>query len=235
MKKLLTLFSITVLGLSTAFANVEMDLNLYSAPASTIKVKAQTDGFSAELNPKNAFGVETQFGFFFDAPKSFLDWGLGLSFGVDFNDKASASISGYDFDNFPLDFSFSTYLTLGPAFRFHVGDRHSFLVSPGLMCNFQNMWCDDFSWLGFYTGFNLDLGYRFWIVNKTGYHFGFNVGIDTTFPFNGYAYTSRLFPEYESHTSRHLDHDFDIKGGNSTKIYFGLCFNFGDKAPDKAR
>ncbi len=127
--------------------------------------------------------------------------------------------------------AFDVFMTLGPAVRFHIGDMNSFLVSPGLICNFGYGSGRSVTILGFYSGLNLDLGYRVWIVNRTGFHFGFDVGADLNFPFAGFS----IVPSYRDEDDSDMSDSFDIIGGTDAKIYFGVVFNFGDKAPDKAR
>lgn len=234
MKKLLSLLGVAIIGASSMFANVEMEFNLYGTPTSTINLKdrdTSDDKFEAKL--KDPFGFETQFEFMFGAPAKFIDIGMGLSWGMDFFNKAEMIYDGNSAGDSTLNLAFDTYMTLGPAVRFHVGDMHSFLVSPGLICNFMLANGNDMSLLGFYSGFNLDLGYRIWVVNKTGFHFGFDVGADLNFPFAGFTHSSVDYKVGSS--TQTVSSDYDITGGTDAKIYFGVCFNFGDKAPDKAR
>ena len=227
MKKLLSLLGITIIGVSSIFANVEMEFNLYGTPTSTINLKDSVDAngnLEAKLN--NPFGFETQFEFMFAEPSKFIDIGMGLSWGMDFFNKIEMLNNSESLGSNYFDFGFNTYLTLGPAARFHIGDMHSFLVNPGLIFNFGYAKDYKSKFMEFYTGFNLDLGYRIWVANKTGFHFGFDIGTDLSFPFKGFANgTINKSTDY---------YNYDIASGTNAKIYFGVCFNFGDKAPDIA-
>lgn len=217
------------LGVSSLFANVELGLNLYGTPYSGIKIEDTDHDIESTAQLKDPFGFETQFEFFFGAPAKFVDVGMGLSWGMDFFNKMELFYDGKSLGSNTFGFAFDSYMTLGPAVRFHVGDMNSFLVSPGLICNFVYGAGRHPRLVGFYSGFNLDLGYRLWVVNKTGFHFGFDVGADLNFPFAGFSRTRFSTSAVE------IDGAYDIKGGTDAKIYFGIVFNFGDKAPDKAR
>lgn len=229
MKKVCMFFFIAGISAAALSANVEMDLNLYGTPVSTIRTLSTvtTNGVtpSREAKLKGPFGVDTQFAFYFGSPVKFLDLGLGLSSGMDLfleglvyeNDELLGSL-GFG--------SLDIYLSIGPSVRFNLGDIHSFSINPGIICNFllANLF-NGAPEFGFYGGFNLDLGYRIWIVNKPGFHFGFDMGTDLVFPFGGILsyrdiYDSRSFSD-------------DVAGGTLAKIYLGVCFNFGDKSVNK--
>lgn len=221
MKKLLAVLVAAGVAASAAFANVEMTLNLYGTPFTSLVMDAE---FDPEIRPQGAFGFEDQFGFFFGSPAKFVDIGMTLSYGLDFFRDAEFYANGEKMEDNSTGFGMNTYLTLGPAARFNVGDMHSFLVSPGLGVNLLAS-SDDIDVIGFTCDFNLDLGYRIWIVNKTGFHFGFDVGYDLSVPLAGSA---ALNGDY-------VDDTYDVKSGSRNKIYFGVAFNFGDKSPDKFR
>ncbi|MCI6982639.1 MAG: hypothetical protein MR917_00300 [Treponema porcinum] len=218
MKKLLAVLVAAGVAASAAFANVEMTLNLYGTPFTSLVMDAE---FDPEIRPQGAFGFEEQFGFFFGSPAKFVDIGMTLSNGLDFFRDAEFYANGEKMEDNSTGFGMNTYLTLGPAARFNIGDMHSFLVSPGLGVNLL-AFSDDIDVIGFTCDFNLDLGYRIWIVNKTGFHFGFDVGYDLSVPLAGSADVDN-------------DYTYDVKSGSRNKIYFGIAFNFGDKSPDKFR
>ena len=227
MKKLFGLLAVAGFAVTSAFANVEMDLNMYGTPFSEYEIKDDV-----KLRQGNPAGFESQFGFYFGSPVKWLDIGMSLSDGIDVG--ASGVEIGIN-DNFskPDDsIVFDFFFTLGPAVRFNLGKMHSLYFSPGFGYNFSvlgyNIKCiDEYgdnykkSFSGGFSSFdfNLDLGYRVWIVNKTGFHFGFDVGYDLSVPLE---------------TSSFGDFDkIDVLGGQRHKIYFGVAFNFGDKSPDK--
>lgn len=232
MRKLFGLLAVAGFAVTSAFANVEMDLNMYGTPFSEYKVENDM-----KLRQGNPVGFESQFGFYFGSPVKWLDIGMSLSDGIDVG--ASGVEIGIN-DNFSkLDDSivFDFFFTLGPAVRFNLGKMHSLYFSPGFGYNISVLRCDidhiehrdDYGY-NYYSNesfsggfssfdFNLDLGYRVWIVNKTGFHFGFDVGYDLSVPLE---------------TSSFGDFDkIDVLGGQRHKIYFGVAFNFGDKSPDK--
>ena len=205
MKKLFSLLAVAVFAVASAFANVEIDLNMYGTPFSEYELENDV-----KLRQGNPAGFESQFGFYFGSPTKWLDIGMSLS------------------DSVVLDF----YLTLGPAVRFNLGKMHSLYVSPGFGYTFSavgyntyfiNRYGDEDkeSCSGSFGSFdfNFDLGYRFWLVNKTGFHFGFDVGYDLSVPL-----VATTFGDFDKS---------DVNGGQRHKIYFGVAFNFGDKSPDK--
>lgn len=230
MKKLFGLLAVAGFAVTSAFANVEMDLNMYGTPFSEYEVNES--GVDAKLRQGNPAGFESQFGFYFGSPVKWLDIGMSLSDGIDIG--ASGVEIGIN-DNFskPDDsIVFDFFFTLGPAVRFNLGKMHSLYFSPGFGYNISVLgynikYIDEYgdnykkSFSGGFSSFdfNLDLGYRVWIVNKTGFHFGFDVGYDLSVPLK---------------TSSFGDFDkIDVRGGQRHKIYFGVAFNFGDKSPDK--
>ncbi len=227
MKKLLAGIAVLGIAIFSAAANTEIDLNFYSAPFASYRVEENTD---VEFRPTAPFGFENQFGFYFVSPAKWLDIGLALSDGLDFNVGTKVYYKEKEQLSKDSSFGFSTYLTLGPTVRFNLGNMHSFFVSTGLGGSFAiteiptfeyNDYTDEIETHSNYESiisldYNLDLGYRIWIVNKTGFHFGFDVGYDLTLPLAS-------FTSYKE----------NIKGCEKHKIYFGIAFNFGDKSPDK--
>ena len=169
MKKILAVLVAAGVAASAAFANVEMTLNLYGTPFTSLVMDEE---FDPEIRPQGAFGFEDQFGFFFGSPAKFVDIGMTLSYGLDFFRDAEFYANGEKMEDNSTGFGMNTYLTLGPAARFNIGDMHSFLVSPGLGVNLL-AFSDDIDVIGFTCDFNLDLGYEICIVNKTGFHIGF--------------------------------------------------------------
>lgn len=227
MKKLFSLLAVAGFAVVSAFANVEIDLNMYGTPFSEYELENDV-----KLRQGNPAGFESQFGFYFGSPTKWLDIGMSLSDGMDVGVSGAEIGRDGDFSELESPFVFDLYLTLGPAVRFNLGKMNSIYVSPGfgynlsLMSfreNFVNEYGnkDDEHYLGWCGSFdfNLDLGYRVWIVNKTGFHFGFDVGYDLSVP----IITTTL--EDFKH--------WDVIGGQRHKIYFGVAFNFGDKSPDK--
>mgnify|MGYP002706004076 FL=1 len=226
MKKLFGLLAVAGFAVTSAFANVEMDLNMYGTPFSEYEIENDV-----KLRQGNPVGFESQFGFYFGSPVKWLDIGMSLSDGIDVG--ASGVEIGIN-DNFskPDDsIVFDFFFTLGPAVRFNLGKMHSLYFSPGFGYNISVLgynikydeygYNDEKSFSGGFSSFdfNLDLGYRVWIVNKTGFHFGFDVGYDLSVPLE-----TSSFGDFE---------EADVLGGQRHKIYFGVAFNFGDKSPDK--
>lgn len=78
MKKLFGLLAVAGFAVTSAFANVEMDLNMYGTPFSEYEIKDDV-----KLRQGNPAGFESQFGFYFGSPVKWLDIGMSLSDGID--------------------------------------------------------------------------------------------------------------------------------------------------------
>ena len=82
--------------------------------------------------------------------------------------KGSSKVGNKALDNVALN----NYITFGPAFRLKFGDMHSLSISPGV----------GMSWIlgekvsEFCINLNLDIGYRLWLINSDGFHFGLGAG-----------------------------------------------------------
>lgn len=229
-----------VLFASAAFAkNVEMDLNIYFTPLEQYT-------FDEEGDPKFEFqypiGLDTKWGIMCGAPLSWLDIGVKLSYGFDFfwDVYSETKIHGEKYELHVQDigdcFGMNANLTLGPLVRFNLGDFHTIYFSPGLMAKLSfaqgkeaeyDSYADEFneasnSILFFNMGlsFDLDIGYRIWIINRPDYHFGFDIGLDMNF-----MLVEKCIGGTDIYNA---DADF----GQEYKIYLGLCFNFGGKSPD---
>ena len=130
MKKLFGLLAVAGFAVTSAFANVEMDLNMYGTPFSEYEIENDV-----KLRQGNPVGFESQFGFYFGSPVKWLDIGMSLSDGIDVG--ASGVEIGIN-DNFskPDDsIVFDFFFTLGPAVRFNLGKMHSLYFSPGFGYN----------------------------------------------------------------------------------------------------
>ena len=98
---------------------------------------------------------------------------------------------------------------------------HAVSISPGVGMN----WILNKSVTEFGINLNLDIGYRLWLINSDGFHFGLGAGSDVSFCILGGS-------SYSVYTDN--SKEIEAIGGINTnsidaKIYLGVIFNFGDK------
>lgn len=233
MKKLLVAAAV-LLASSFAFANMELDLNLYGDVVDTSTLKDTDSPLKYDTTQGFAFGVANDFNFYFGSRESKFDVGLCIFTGCDFFTETELSISGIkaEFEN---AFGMNYFLGLGPVFRYTFSDPFSLYVRPGLgfdvrmitgdLNNNKSAFVDvDFI-------FDTDVGGRWWFLNKTGMHMGLDFGMDFMFGSGAGVFTIESNDEYgfsNSHTT-----DFEESNRFSYKIYAGLCFNFGDRGIDR--
>lgn len=229
MKRLIVLPAILLLAVASAFANVELDLNLYIAPLSQTTLD---DEFDTKVKLQYPIGLDTKWAFMIGAPAPFVDIGIKWGYALDFFWNVDTKINGHHSDTSILGIGGN--MTLGPVIRFNLGDWHTLYLSPALMGKVSIGAYDKTSYdawgnedttkkilLGVAFAFDLDVGYRIWLVNRVGFHWGFDVGVDMNWPLIAKDY---------------FDGDgVDVDGGGEYKIYLGFAFNFGDKSPDKWR
>lgn len=259
MKRLVAAILVAFITMALAFSNVEMDLNLCGAPLCLYNL--DTD-FDTKISLENPIGFDTRWGFMIGAPAPFCDIGIKFDYAFDFfwNLHTESEAQGETFTNDQDAIGLGLNFTLGPLVRFNLGKWHTIYFSPGLMLKSHFAWCssddsdsnsdsdynyhdsyydnyydyDDYEYQSGSSGdvadvyssvglaFDLDIGYRVWIINRVGFHFGFDVGVDMNWPL-----VMKIFTNGDS------DYDVLTKESGEYKIYFGFCFNFGDKSPDK--
>lgn len=229
MKKLLVAAAV-LLASSFAFANMELDLNLYGDVVDTSTLKDK-DHSSNEIDTTQgfAFGIAQDFNFYFGSRASKFDAGLCIFTGFDFFTEAEfeGSFSSAKYEN---AFGFNCLLGLGPVFRYTFSDPFSLYVRPGLgfdvrmitgdLDNNKSAFVDvDFI-------FDADVGGRWWFLNKTGMHMGLDFGMNFMLGSGTGATATEV--DDDSYST-----DFDETNRFSYKIYAGLCFNFGDRGIDR--
>ena len=130
------------------------------------------------------------------------------------------------------DLGYNASFIIGPAFRFNINNNNGIFVSPGLAFNIDYLLkevtgnsaeikfgCD--------VGFNLDAGYRLWLLNKDAFHFGIDAGVQ--YSVGGGAGTKFTLADGDKISNQ----DFDIDLAQRFKVYLGVVCNFGDRGWDK--
>ena len=224
MKRVFSFFAVLILSCTFVFANVEMDMNFFVSPAKNVNLGSGSDDENYIAKCTVPLGLELQWGFYFGQPRKVFDAGLGLSVGFsgiyDYDIyKGSSKVGNKALNTIALN----NYITFGPAFRLKFGDMHSVSISPGVGMS----WIIDKKVSEFGINLNLDIGYRLWLINSDGFHFGLGIGSDLTFCILGGA-------SYSVYTDNKTDVEY-IEGVNTasidSKTYIGVVFNFGDKRP----
>lgn len=236
-------------GLGTsAFANVELLLNLGLLPVSAQTFTEKHDGKPfRRVKKRIQFGLdlnilEPEINTFFLSPTSFLDVGINMNVNfipyLEWGGKAGVTSDGKKYAAIETADAFDSFfgITLGPAVRFNLNERNSFLVSPGLHFDIgfgtQPLFSDGESDAGssadysyYDLAFTLDLGYRFWFVSRSDFCFGLALGTDLSFPFwMGSNYT----PDDS-------DNNYSIsysRKGFGLRVYIGVVFNSGERSID---
>lgn len=233
-KRFVLVFAVFFLSASV-FANVELSQRLFISPINLMALESDSDGVVPEqqmiFKMPSYIGTEVDANFFFGSPCSFIDLGLNVNFGCDFASKVIFEKD--DATDTMKGFATELAFLIGPVIRFNIGERHSFVVTPGvkfdLLYLIQDLDedTDEESFLSFATSINVGLGYRFWFVNKGGFHFGLCAGTNISFDKDG------LF--YSGLASDSLDEsiDYEISSGLKTEFYLGVVFNFGDRSIEK--
>lgn len=150
-----------------------------------------------------------------------------------YNDSNAVALEVNSFLYSPADFldigvnmqiDTSPKITLGPVMRFNIGERHSFIISPGL--RFVIGGGDSYySYSNSGISFNLDMGYRFWAISRPGFALGLALGTDLNFFTQGLP-TSDYYPDsnsnYEEATTDTM--------GFALNIYLRIVLNLGDRS-----
>ena len=219
-----------------AFANVEIDVNLYGmGKALTFET---TDKVKGDINQSFAFGFEDDFNFFFGSSASKFDAGLGFFINCDFFKKAELKVNGrssadYEGNGFNMEFG------IGPVFRITFANPFSLYIRPTLGFDFFYVESDDIKETtssGRTTTykeriaefdilkFDVNIGGRSWLLNVDGFHLGIDYGAILGFG-GGFGAFSDTSSSSNSDGFTSADVDF--------KIYVGLCMNFGDRGFDR--
>ena len=188
--------------------------------------KITTGGITSEGESKYVcpVGEEVKANFFFYSSKHF-DVGLNVGEQVLVYTKDTELDTEYDL-------GYNASFIIGPAFRFNINNNNGIFVSPGLAFNIDYLLkevtgnsaeikfgCD--------VGFNLDAGYRLWLLNKDAFHFGIDAGVQ--YSVGGGAGTKFTLADGDKISNQ----DFDIDLAQRFKVYLGVVCNFGDRGWDK--
>ena len=226
MKKILAILATFGFAITAAFANIELSANLVFAPFYSQTNKITTGGITSEGDSKYVcpVGEEVKANFFFYSSKHF-DVGLNVGEQVLVYTKDTELDTEYDL-------GYNASFIIGPAFRFNINNNNGIFVSPGLAVNIDYLLkevtgnsaeikfgCD--------VGFNLDAGYRLWLLNKDAFHFGIDAGVQ--YSIGGGAGTTFTLADGD----KILNKDFDIDLAQRFKVYLGVVCNFGDRGWDK--
>ena len=233
MKFLLSLVLISFCCVAETFANVEIDVhflgNFYDHLEGTVEKMNSIDvskyKVKGEVNPEFSFGVEDNVAIFFGSSPKKLDIGLSLISGFSYASKTEAKLSFSEistkgkYNVSDIDF----WLGAGPAFRYSFNQKFSLCLHPDFVVDFRTVSFNDYSdkIVDVSFGANFNLGGRYWLVNKNGFHFGIDGGVQ----FGVMGTVGKLTEDF---------YDIEYTGTRvSTKFHLGVCFNIGDRGIDR--
>ena len=218
-----------------AFANVEMDVNVYLNPSHSYNIEEKSDYSSVSMKQSCAIGTEMQWGFFIGHPSKILDIGINFSYGTDL-------FRNMDIGNAHGDgiIGVNAHAALGPAFRLSPFDWFSVYISPSFKVNtavhiFESSQRRNEYWEELYLGsgivmitpeINLDLGARFWVVRASKFHFGLDVGVDLSWDIPSHIWHWNVI-DSDWAGYQNLKENKYVNYGFGANMYLGLCFNFG--------
>ena len=226
MKKILAILATFGFAITAAFANIELSANLVFAPVYSQTNKSTTDGITLESDSKYVcpVGEEVKANFFFYSSKHF-DVGLNVGEQVLVYTKDTELDTEYDL-------GYNASFIIGPAFRFNINNNNGIFVSPGLAFNIDYLLKEGTGnsaaiKFGCDVGFNIDAGYRLWLLNKDAFHFGIDAGVQYTVSAGAGSISSL------DNGSEVESYDYNIDLANRFKVYLGVVCNFGDRGWDK--
>lgn len=224
MKKIIALMATLILAVSGAFANIELSANLMFSPSYTSTMKDGNN--TADVSVTFPVGEEVKANFFFYSSKHF-DIGLNVSQQILLFKNIEIDGTNNEYDS-AADFS----IVIGPTFRFNLNNMHGFFVSPGIIGTLSVAGDTEGSitetLINADLGFNLDAGYRLWLLNTDAFHLGMDVGAQ--YSISGGAGTIYLT---DSNSDFSYDSSYDLNTVQRFKIYLGVIMNFGDRGWDK--
>lgn len=235
-KKITILLALVTLAVTSAMANVEIDLNYYLSPVISRTVK--NNGIEMKHSYPSYFGLGPSFNFFFGQKASMFDVGLNLDMGLHVISGPMTTKQNEKEYKSKDDFAgVGMFLSAGPVFRITPLDIVSISLIPGLQVGFDVAYrnldtAQEYGFIDFNAAVSLNAAAKVWLVNKTGFHFGLNVGADVDFPLAG-IWGSGLGHNAENWTFTKADSDFNYVGGLNFRAFVGVAFQFGDRAFDR--
>lgn len=238
MKKLLIAAGL-LLASSFAFANIELDVNMYGTLAkamATENIDEDSAGkkLKTDITQPFAFGFEDNVTFYFGHRESKFDAGLSLFLNLDFFNKIEVKSNG-NTESFSGS-GINLGLGVGPAFRITFANPFSLFIRPTLGFNLFVFETEDIK-----TGttsvkrtiaefdlfrFDLNVGGRSWLLNVDGFHLGIDYGAIIGLGAGFGAYGTKGSGSSSSG-------DGFGAGTADVKIYLGCCLNFGDRGYDR--
>ena len=209
MKWLVAMTVLALLVAATAFANVEIDVLSYNGLTMgeflCDELEERGDDGDGREGHLGLLGSETSINFFFPALTKNIELGLNID-------------GGFDFD--PANGGVGIILSAAPVVRYSFDEKNAVSLAGGL--GFEGVFADSEPT---FWGFTLTATYKRWLINKNGFHMGLCPGIGLAFPFGGEYTREKYFNHGEYY-------HYDLESGFGARLFFGLCFNFGDRSID---
>ena len=228
MKKTLIFAFLIFLG-SSAFANIELDTNLYGRVFCSKSIDSESNVIEQNFNESvfkqgPGFGKEDAISLFFGQKKTKLD--IGAGFLLYFDVYANQSLGSNKFIGNGINAGFG----MGPVFRYTFTPKFSLFARPAFILTAHSFTftdnddipLDSFRMTDYSLGADFNIGARSWLLNANGYHLGLAYGADFA-----YAAGSGYFS-----TNLHKIYDY-TENFITAKVYVGICMNFGDRGIDR--
>lgn len=236
MKKIVVFITLVTLAVTSVMANTEIDLNYYLMPVISRTIK-YSDYKTTRFYP-SYFGLEPNFNFFFGKKPGFFDMGLNLDMGLHaitgpmkIKDK-----NGNIYEQKDPFAGVGGFVSAGPVFRITPIDIVSISFVPGMQFGFDLAYrnlnkINENGFIDYNIAASLNAATKIWLLNKTGFHLGLNVGADVDFPFSG-AWKMGLGNKVDNWISTGIGNR-KYGGGLNFRAFVGLAFQFGDRAVDR--
>ncbi|WP_027727879.1 hypothetical protein [Treponema sp. C6A8] len=224
-----------------AFANIELDVNMYGTIAKAMATESTDDdaiGGKLKVNYTQpfAFGFEDNVNFFFGNKASKFDAGLALFINCDFFNKIEYKPESGEKDSMSGT-GCNVGFGIGPVFRITFANPFSLFIRPTLGFNLFVFESEDYkntdgsSFKRTIAEFDLfkfdvNVGGRSWLLNVDGFHLGIDYGAIIGLG-AGFGGTGSKGSSSSSNTNAFAAGDVDFK------LYLGCCMNFGDRGFDR--
>ncbi len=227
MRKFLLSITIAFIFVGVVSAkNIELDVHYFFVPYQSFNF--DDNGYDIKFTLPEPAGFDINANFYFGSPITFLnmdlDLGLNLKGGMGFsgwfNEKEDGNKKKRD-----IKAGIDGFIKIGPVARLNINEMHSVILAPGFQFD---VGCSDYkqdlSYDIFVPKFDLELGYRCWLLHKNDFDFGLSAGTDFQW-YSGCMYPDSKDNRYARETGYVRDNG--TEGGFAWKLYLGICMNWG--------
>lgn len=190
----------------------------------TLKGLGPEDLSCSVKTPKSVKGSSC---LFFVSPLAF-DLGIGVNGSYSLYNSLTLDNVSYD-----LQSGWGASVGAGPVLRVNLGSRNSLFFFPSaqfMLRKFDvgrdSLTNTDRKFEERILGYNVNLGYRLWLIKKSSFLVGLNAGLD--FSSGTRSFCTFRYGDNESGS-------YKVKDLTALDFYLGLSFNFGKRGVDSAK